>query len=232
MPLYVLHGEEFKTLQSLRKRVRAIRDSYSDDVNLSADDFAFMCDLLKRHESADIKSGCGIREIFVRQEPIHHTRGFWLRRIDGSETDFSFEMCLRNKPEPRIIKFKAACRTAIKFEVIRFKEKFFAQQHSAKCQITGETITKQTAHVDHAPPWTFDQIVMAFINEKHIDVDMVKINGIQQDCMLENSITDKQLERQFIEYHNQRANLRVISGFANLSIVKRIKEGYENRNRH
>lgn len=222
---YVVHGEEFKTLQSLREHVRAIRDSYSDDVNLAADDFAFMCDLLKRHESAEIKAGCGIREMFVRQEPLHHTRCFWLRRIDGSETDFSVEMCLRNTPESRIMKFKAACRTAIKSEIIAFKEKFFAQQHSAKCPITGETITKQTAHVDHAHPWTFEQIVMAFINEKQIDVDTVKINGIQQDSVLENSMEDTQLERQFIEYHNQRAKLRVISKIANLSIVKRSNRG-------
>ena len=222
---YVINGEEFSTLNELRLRIRAIRDTYPDNVYINPNDLAFMCDVLKRHESADFKAGCGVVAMYVKTVPLYrNNRCFWLVRKDGSETDFSFEMCLRNKPESRLIKFKRACRSAISEEMYMFKNVFFSNKTKfcAECPFTGEVITPSQSHVDHAPPWTFEKIVSAFIRNYSINVDTVKIRGIREDKMLRNEIDDD-LKQQFIDYHNERAKLRVISKKANLSIVKKIK---------
>lgn len=223
---YIINNEEFRTLQDLRIRIRAIRDTYPDNVYINPNDLAFMCNVLNRHESADYKIGCGVAAMYVKTVPMYkNNRCFWLVRQDGSETDFSFEMCLRNKPESRLIKFKQACRSAVSEEVSVFKREFFRTKTKfcAKCPFTGEVITPTQSHVDHAPPWTFDNIVSGFIKEYLVDVDDVEIRGIREDKMLRNEIDNDNLKQRFIDYHNERAELRVISKQANLSIVKRIK---------
>ena len=61
--------------------------------------------LLKKHPKAKEKIGCGVQEIFMRREftDVYDKRGnhqgvleicsFFLRRIDGTETDFSYLKC-------------------------------------------------------------------------------------------------------------------------------------------
>jgi hypothetical protein len=213
-----INGQQFKTKQQLRERIRALRDSYANNLPISQADLHFMLDLLKRHESAAIKVGCGIKEMFVRKNM--NNRGFWLRRTDGSETDFSFEMCLRDNAEPQSMKFKEACRSAIKDEIAAFKSSLFARTKCEICPINGQPITISNAHVDHAPPWTFEKIVESFIAENGILVDAVETN-CNDDGVVVNEMRDKQLAARFVAHHNQRAHLRVVSKDANLGAIKR-----------
>ena len=87
-----------------------------------------------------------------------------------------------------------------------FKTKIF-ENKPVKCAITKNILTWEACHIDHKAPMTFSVIVKTFLKAKNIEVTDV-------DLSYENSIwrfSDKEFEREFIEYHNKLALLRVIS---------------------
>ena len=55
--------------------------------------------LIKRHDEADEKIGCGIDHFVVDMDPEGTpTRCFHIVRTDGSRVDFSYPHCLKAKP--------------------------------------------------------------------------------------------------------------------------------------
>lgn len=218
---YIVKGKSFKTQKELRNYIRNIRDVYLDGQRLSQDDFDFMFDLLQRHEEAKIKIGCGVSYMYVKTNEVFKlNRGFWLVRDDGSETDFSFEICLKH--ETKLQKFKNACRTSVADIVMAYKKDFFDRVgEPSMCLVTGEQMTlRGNSHVDHAPPNTFNKIVQDFISLKGLDVNDIELLTAE-DGRVRNEMVDKTLEGEFVDFHNKMAALRVISKSANLSIVKR-----------
>lgn len=216
-----INNHFFKTKKSLDEYTRKLRDSYSNGQPLNDSDFDFMLNLLDRHEQSDIKIGCGVVSMYVKTNSVYkNSREFWLVRVDGSETDFSFKQCLKN--ETKLQKFKKACRVAVSSIVIDFKKDFFARfGESSTCPITGETMTsRHNSHVDHSYPNSFNQIIQDFIEAKALDVDKIELLT-SRDGRIGSKMMDKTLEQQFVEFHNQRAKLRIISKLANLSQPKR-----------
>jgi hypothetical protein len=209
---------EFKTKKSLREHIRKILYSYSDGQILNTVDFTFMLALLERHEDPKRKIGCGVDFMYVKKNPVFKNMGFWLARTDGTETDFSFEICLKH--ETKLQKFKSSCRSAVSDDIISFRDEFFSKHETPICEVTGEPINKWNSHVDHAPPMTFDNIVKEFVMEFGIDVEKVPLLTAE-DGRVRNELADEFLRNQFRLYHLGVAELRVISKLANLSIVKR-----------
>ena len=66
--------------------------------------------LWRRHPEAEAKIGPGVETIEIRAA-TYGTRCFWVMRIDGSCTDFSWRSCLR-APRP-IDDFRKAMRWAV-----------------------------------------------------------------------------------------------------------------------
>jgi hypothetical protein len=216
---YIINGKLFKTKDELREYIRNIRDSYLDGQRLNDEHFKFMFDLLQRHEEPQIKIGCGIAYMYIKtNEVFKHNREFWLARLDGTETDFSFEICLKH--ETQLQKFKNACRTAVAPFTTQFKLDFFAKISEATCPLTGEIMSlRHNSHVDHAFPNTFDKIVQEFIGQYQIDVANVELLTAE-DGRVRNEIVDKELEQKFVKFHNEIAELRIVSKRGNLSIAK------------
>ena len=216
----IVNGQLFRTKKGLREHIRALRDKYADNQPLDRDDFEFMLYLLNCHDTPENKICCGEMSMYVKRNAIFkRNREFWLTRFDGSETDFSFEACLKHRTKEQ--RFKAACRTAIASIVTNFKMEFFANHNGATlCPMTNEQMTlRHNSHVDHIPPETFDSIVQAFIIQYNLNVDKIEL-FTGTDGNIREEIVDESLEQMFIEFHNQRARLRVVSRYANLSLVK------------
>ena len=213
-----VYETEFKTKKSLREHIRKILYSYPDGQILNTVDFTFMLALLERHEDPKRKIGCGVDFMYVKRNPVFKNMGFWLARTDGTETDFSFEICLKH--ETKLQKFKSACRTTISDDIISFRDRFFSQSETPTCEVTGDQLHKWDSHVDHVPPMTFDNIVKEFVMDLGIDVEKVELLTAE-DGRVRNELADGMLRDQFRLYHLGVADLRVISPLANLSIVKR-----------
>lgn len=217
---FVVNGQLFKTKGELQNRVRGILWTYLEGQDLPIDDFEFMLDLFTNHPRADIKIGPGVKRIFVKQNPIYtNTRGFYLERVDGSQTDISYIECI--SPASKRKKFFMACRVLVEPFMMEFKQRFFdAVGGVATCDFTGQEIRFIGSHVDHVPPNTFDTLVNGFIDHYNINLAQVELKDELADNRIQNELADEWLAELWVQWHNQRAKLRVVSRLANLSLIK------------
>lgn len=211
-----VNGEKFKTKGALIKKIRSVLNESDIKKTLCGEDFLFMLSILKMHPSYSIKEGPGVSSIFIKTNPLYkRNRCFWIKRIDGSETDFSFMQCLN--PKNNLSKFLAACRLSISETMINFK---ISSLNLVKtCPETGIALNRFNSHVDHSPP-VFDQIVKMFIEKYDIDVDKVPLLG-SIDGEIGGSFKDESMAEKFLIFHNSIANLRLISAQANLQLKKK-----------
>ena len=215
---YQIGNEFFKTKKALTERIRSILYSYDSDSSLNEDDQRFMMDVFKLHPSVDVKFGNGVKNINVRRNNVFKkNREFWILREDETETDISFLECLT--PTDHLKKFKNACRSAVKKEIIQFR--ITNLDHESLCPITGIKLTKENVHVDHTPPNTFDFIVNEFIRINGINPKSIKLTG-DADREISDQFVDTVLSENFVNFHNSIASLRLVSSIANLSDIKKI----------
>lgn len=220
---YTVNGIEFRTQSDLVEYVRAILRRYSGDCEaLDADDFVFMLALLGYHPEARDKIGCGVESMYVADNPIYpgpKSRGFHVRRLDGTETDFSYRECIQATPHDR--KVIAAMRAAVEPDTIAFKQAAFdAAGGLVRCPDTGALLSFTTAHVDHKAPLTFDKLVRAFLCTEGFQFDEIALVP-SGDNQYQDQLADDGIRQRWIAYHRSHAELEVVSMTANLSLRKK-----------
>ncbi|MBL8090838.1 MAG: DCL family protein [Anaerolineales bacterium] len=219
---YTIQSEIFPTKNALKKRIQEILYQYKIDQQLSNGDFLFMIEVLKNHPDYEIKNGVGINAIFVKQNPVYKQhRGFWVARLDGTETDFSYLECLKETTHKK--KFINACRVAIEPYTQEYKRTFFNNLNGKVyfCPYTNEPLNFIGSHVHHEEPNTFQQLVKIFVTENMIEINNVEINSAAGDNLIQDTFKDKKLERLWIDFHNSHAKLQIISRKGNLSHSKK-----------
>jgi hypothetical protein len=198
---WTVAGQAFRTQRELQEHVRRILYACPLGGCLAEPELAFMSAFFARHERADQKIGPGIASIEVVPDSFGGRR-FQITRVDGTSTDISIEKCLRqSSPEAR---FRDTCRRAVAEQIIAFKV----------AQRPGLGASREL-HVDHIPPLTFKRLVSAFIAARQIDVRSVTYVD-DGDNYEGQRFADRSLERDWQEYHQRRAQLRVISAQQNL----------------
>jgi hypothetical protein len=154
-------------------------------------------ELLKNHPDYEKKIGSGIKFIFTDSDGFG--KGcFWIMRTDNTRIDFSFYTCINGKKSV-LQDFEAACRHSVTNFIIDFKNK-------------NGIVKDKTEHVDHEPPLTFSKIVDNFIKEKSIDLTKIEYDNSSTMTFFK----DKNLEKDFYEYHKSVCKLRIISAKENL----------------
>lgn len=215
---YRLAGLQFTSKDAVAQHARGIKDTHKPGDVLDGEELDFMCDLLLWHPNVAEKVGAGIKAILIRANPLFGHNEFYLLRTDGSATEFSYKQCVR--PSTSESDFRAACRVAIAPDILRFSQEYFrANPTNPTCPLTGERLEKGQSHVDHEPPHTFQRLLEDFVTLKRLNPAKVPISGRTADNSFRLRLADGDLEKAWIEYHNQHAKLRVISQNANLSIV-------------
>ena len=207
----VVAGESFATHAALKKRVQLILGGPPG--NLDGYHYHFVRDLLDRHPQAVSKIGPGVHAIRIAVNLPYRTKGFWVEREDGTVTDFSYLECL--KPESQATKFRKACRTAVVEQVRQAGANI-----PPRCPITDEPLGPGNAHVDHAPPWTFEALVRAYVNLRGIDVEAVDLNADVDGDVIQR-FADQAIADDFAAFHAEYATLRVVSIRANLSTLRK-----------
>lgn len=213
-----ISGETFTTKEALRDRIRGIVAAYSDEQELSVTDLTFTLAVLDRHPQAETKVGCGVASMTVRTNPVYRSnRGFYLIRVDGTGTDWSWTECLNPTPHPR--KVIRAMRVLVEPQTLAFKHAFFAKGPQV-CELTGALITFVGSHVDHIPPLTFEKLVADFLEEYRLDIGAIPLRDELADNNYVDAIDDDFIAVRWIEYHRSHAALRVVSRLGNLSNSK------------
>ena len=180
---------------------------------------AVLRELFELHPNADEKVGAGVDHIELRINQEYKSRGFWIVRVDGTETDISYKNCMDGDKVHRK-RFIRACRFAVKEHIEKFKREYFRVALTPTCQLTGVPITPSNSHVDHTPPYTFERIVEAFIvlNELNVDAPGLLVSGV--DGLMIPTFVDPVLRDDFVRFHNDLYKPRVISAAANTGLVQ------------
>jgi hypothetical protein len=210
----VIGSESFGTKKAATERVRSILYSYRTGETLTPADTLFLAALLSRHPEAELKVGAGIASFQV--ESNGPTQGFWITRVDGSRTDFSFVACL--SPPSHASQVKKAFRYAVTDQVRAFKEAAFAGGGAVACAVTGFALGREQAHVDHSP--TFQSLLEWFMAERGISFADVAVNATR-DGDTETVLVDDQLASAWSAFHRANAGLRIVSAAANLGLLRR-----------
>jgi len=209
---YVVADEAFPTKKAVASRARGLLSL--GVCQLHGQDRRFMLDLLSCHPDAEQKVGVGVASIEVRRNKTFGHCEFWLTRVDGTETDFSFLKCIL--PATPNQDFQKAARAEVHAQVVAFKVAAFRGVAALKCPVTGEVFSWDGCHVDHEPPSTFAALIEQFFS----DPAAVDVTGTV-DGSTTYSFKDRGLAEGWQEFHALHARLRAVSIRANISVIGR-----------
>jgi hypothetical protein len=202
---------------------------YNPGDKVSGDDALHLTALLERHLEYQEKVGVGVDHFAVMRSE-HGTNCFRIVRKDGSGTDFSIGHCIKQRAPLRKTEVSQALRRAVRFDIYRARDKFFAENkdHEGKvtCAVSGEKIAPDESHIDHLPPTTFEVLVSSFLAARGMTLDQVPLtSGTSEQTTTE--LTDPDLAEAFRAFHARAANLDVVKKSVNLaqSAQNRIREG-------
>ena len=147
----------------------------------------------------------------------YDSKCFEIVYTDSSTCYISYLLIL-NRPKSDLGKdFNKACRNAIQNDMRLVKLKYFqlnSKKGQVKCQETGELHKWVDLVVDHRQPNTFSMIVERFKEVKQIDVNKIEYDYDEGNKIL---FKDKTLMEDFVNYHKEKANLRIVKKEQNLS---------------
>ena len=217
---YQIGDEEFATKGAITERCRQIMRASGHSV--ADEDVAFLLQLFQHHEQWAEKSKGGVEGVIVYQTP-HGTPCFHLVCGDGRTEDISFPHAIKcvptNKSASRLpqslLDFKAAARETIKAQTRAFRDRELPR--AGACPITGVILTATNAHVDHVAPLTFDRLLLDFTVENNVDPSLVHVGSRGGTVAF---FTDEALAETWADFHQQRAELRMISQRGNLTLPK------------
>lgn len=207
----------FLTKAAAKEFFRNLRDRYKDFEPVADKDREHLLALIAIHPEAEQKIGAGIQGFHVAQNPEWpQTRCFFIDRVDGTRTGFSFLVCIDGAKDRKDV--HQALRTAVKDQTIRFK--FQALSKACICPISGCVLTEANSHVDHAFPKTFDWLVKQWMEDAMLEYrDLILTPSA--DMKFSNTLADDKIRECWVEYHRENAVLRLVSIEANLSILRR-----------
>ncbi len=126
-----------------------------------------------------------------------------------------------------------ACRQTV-FDTARaLREAHFTEQPVRTCPVSALPMTLACSDADHAPPWTFANILNAWLRQAGVDHDCSEWpdGELEQHHDFDGSrFSDEHLAGHFKAFHDERAQLRVVHSFANrifLPAWQRAAESFE-----
>jgi hypothetical protein len=219
---YLIATESFPTKREISDRCRAILAVTPDGVHVGEEAAPFLFALFQFHDEWDQKATGGVVNISTQTTP-HGTRCFVLVKLSGDQVDISFPHAIRLIPSPRSVTllpqalrdFRNAARVAIKSQIYAFRDRELTQERY--CPLTGESLSRATCAVDHTPPRTFDQLLFDFCVQNSVNPLDVSVGSEMGTIPVLNDAT---LLDAWQLYHQENADLRILSKIGNLQLPK------------
>lgn len=204
-----LGGQTYKTKADVLENCRRIFNSLSDGEEVKeGPDFSFLADLFTWHPSVSTKLCDGT--LSAIKKGIHYgaytSRAFYIRSCDSDWIDISFHVALGQYSSQEAIRrrFKPALRLLIRDQIDAFR---------------GDACPK-TYHVDHTGEREFRHLVRDFIDEYKVDIDSLEWYTLPYKNEV-HMFNDEELQQQWKQYHQQHAQLQLITKQQNLRKRKR-----------
>jgi len=209
----------FPTQRAATEFFKEMLGRYRHGDRVNDTDSLHLAALLERHTEYPAKVGCGVDHFEVMMTE-HGTQCFRIVRTDGTGTDFSYPHCIRGRPPARKQEVSQALRQAVRIDLYRARDKFFADHRDSQskitCAVTKERILPQDGHMDHRPPLTFEVIVTTFLESRGLSFDLVPITK-SADEQVAPEVTDEALREAFRQYHARIARLDFVKDTVNLA---------------
>lgn len=215
-----LNGINFNSQKDAINFFKEMLSRYRNGQTVTGEDHDVLMALLERHPEAERKIGIGVKRLYKDKTDMP-TSCFWIERVDGSKTDFSYRSAISAKGKSLYQEFLEACRVAVQDDLRLVKRSFFEQygdqDGKVECDVTGERVALYESHLDHKKPLTFEVLVRTFIGANSLEPskDMLVIS---QDGQVQTQFSDLGLQQKFREYHHRMAQLRIIKADRNLSL--------------
>lgn len=208
---YNIGDLSFKTKKACEEYTRQVINRLGCcKVSNGHSEYAFLCDLLKNHPGYDIKAGPGIDYFFIRPNITRPTTyQTMIRRIDGTETDFSWRYCCEFRVRPTSHHLNLAMRSAIREDIVNFRNK----QTKMQCKLCN-TEDANEYHIDHNMP-PFRDLKSDFLRETKTPIPNIfdELNPISLTIFKKE---DEKFEMEWKEYHNMHCNLQVLCSTCNM----------------
>jgi len=221
-----VHDLTFNNQNEAMSWFKELLSRSSNRTRIGSPDHERLLCLLRRHPEAERKIGVGVKYFYAGPagDGGYGSRCFFLVRHDESNTDFSYRTCVMIKGKTLWDEFRNAARFLMEERLLDWKRTWFLSQGTEiiPCPETGEPMTFLTSHADHKPPWTFDRICQAFLNERGFVPSYSWISP-PSDNQFRSRITDDSIKDDFIRFHDERADLQVISAAQNSLHGNRLK---------
>ena len=208
---------EFPTRIRAEQHCRAILARHNDLEPIRSEiDQGFVASLIEAHPRKKYIVDCGVKYVFVQWlDPRGVQRRFCVKRIDGSIRDFSW----RTVVYPRDAKqdLRRVLRTLVQPQISAFRHRYFELPPPHQCDLSGYPLTPSNSDVDHLAPDTFEAIVSAWLrvlNLGYEDIEIEHGRGYEEASRL----VDRFLEKDWADFHFQKARLRVIHRDAHRSL--------------
>lgn len=219
---YLVGCTLYRTKKDLTAAVRAILNAYEPGSSVAPEHFQFLLSLLSHHREVNRKMEGGIRAFEVRPVPgFERVSAFWIIRDDGSAVAWSTTELI-SPPSP-LARFHKVCRYAVDADLREVKVAWLRDNASDghfTCSVTGDRVAAGRAHVDHVPPDTFAALIKRFVAERGIDLESIELPSSPGE-EIGRQFPTPEMEADWLSFHREYANLRVISAAANLSHVKK-----------
>ncbi len=194
----------YPSKKAVKERARDILKANQKGRTLRGTDLDFVSALLDLHPHRDKKIGIGVSSLYVRPAPGDAPGGsycFWIRRKDGTSTDFSYHACLRPVDPDAYHRADVlrAMREAVVGQVVSFG--------------TNES------HVDHVIP--FIELAGAFLEAAGLEWAEVGV-VCSGDGSTGRRLEAGGLRERWANFHEKLAVLRNVSVTTNLT-RKRLK---------
>ena len=192
-----------------------ILNSYEYGEKLKDDDFKDLFELLENSKNFKYNEGVGIKSIRV-VEVRYKTRAFEIIRNDNTTKIFSYISRI-SSPKSNFTIFSSACRNITNDDLRMVKQEYFdrfSKNGKVKCQESRELCSWEELVVDHRQPNTFSIIVDRFIELNKINIDKIDYVQLAKGGYI---FKDSELINKFKNYHQEKANLRIVKKELNSS---------------
>ncbi|WP_108523168.1 DUF3223 domain-containing protein [Bradyrhizobium algeriense] len=228
-PINLPNGRSWRTqTEALTHFKEMLARHFDNQIVEGRSDHDDLVALLERYDAvitdSPAKIGSGIEHFFRRRNvgEGYSTPGFWVRRTDGTDTDFSYISAVKGEPKSNAQEFYDACRGAVAADLLTAKKRHFEiyadNAGRVPCDLSSELISFADAHLDHAYP-TFGQLVVSFRAARGWQHGVpAGVLSSPADAQTTTSFLDASAAEAFRQFHRGAATLRIVSRARNLAM--------------
>lgn len=201
----MLGRQLFEKKGDIRLRCQTIRKQLKPGSKVTGVDFDFCADLFTWHhefiEKLEGKDLHSMKVDFYKGRYKTESKNFWIRSSHGEWVAISFEEAIAKRDVQSVqdSRFKTALRVLVDPQILQFRD------------------GRRGGHVDHTGNEEFRHIVHNFVDSMKIDVMNLEYEPMPDFPFEQLMFTDKNLQEEWIRFHECHAELRLVSIEENLS---------------